>query len=277
MKGRLLLVAAFLLWPSCSSPSEITCNPPRISNGSFRPQRTAYQDGDLIRFQCDHGFNFEADNAEKVVECTRNGWSPSPKCVEITCQADYIEHGTILSVKNIYKEGDRIRFSCDEGYTHVDRSDALCTENGWGPKVQCVEIQCHLPQVTNGRVQLTRPQYMYNDAVEIICAEGFVFGGPGKTSRCTANGWSPPAVCKRRGCDYICIENGRLSDYYEWNKPFPRWEGQTIDFYCYHEFLPANKQTWHRATCINSHYVPELVHQMFSMALWICQETLESS
>ncbi|XP_025033013.1 complement factor H-like, partial [Python bivittatus] len=198
MKGWLLLVAAFLLCPSCSSQNEITCSPPRISNGSFRPQRTTYQDGDLIRIQCDHGFNFEADNAEKVVECTRNGWSRSPKCVEITCnppgiangsfqpqrtiyqdgdliqiqcdpgfnfephnaekvvectrngwsrspkcveitcQADYIEHGTILSVKNIYKEADRIRFSCDEGYTHVDRSDALCTENGWGTKLQCI-------------------------------------------------------------------------------------------------------------------------------------------
>lgn len=60
---------------------EITCNSPRISNGSFRPQTTLYHDGDLIRILCDNGFTFEPDNGEKVVECTRNGWSPSPKCV----------------------------------------------------------------------------------------------------------------------------------------------------------------------------------------------------
>ncbi|KAM6453979.1 complement factor H isoform 2-T2 [Liasis olivaceus] len=228
----------------------------RIVQGAKVQLDQDFLSGDIVIFGCTGSFKIQG--ADKIT-CTADGtWSaPVPECIEITCQADYIEHGTILSVKNIYKQGDRIRFSCDEGYTHVDRSDALCTENGWGTKLQCIEIQCHLPQVTNGHVQPRRPQYTYNDAVEIICAEGFVFGGPGKTSRCTANGWSPPAVCKRRGCDYIRIENGGLSDYYEWNKPFPRWEGQTIDFYCYRGFLSTNKQTWHRATCINSHYVPE--------------------
>ncbi|KAG8148155.1 hypothetical protein E2320_022338, partial [Naja naja] len=53
----------------------------QIPNGTFRPQRTIYHDGDLIRIQCDSGFTFEPDNGEKVVECTKNGWSPPPKCI----------------------------------------------------------------------------------------------------------------------------------------------------------------------------------------------------
>ncbi|KAL7984829.1 hypothetical protein Chor_003399, partial [Crotalus horridus] len=64
--------------PKCK---EITCNSPRISNGSFRPQRTIYHVEDLIRIRCDNGFTFKPDNGEKVVECTKNGWSPPPKCV----------------------------------------------------------------------------------------------------------------------------------------------------------------------------------------------------
>ncbi|XP_026547542.1 complement factor H-like isoform X1 [Notechis scutatus] len=48
-----------------------------------------------------------------------------------------------------------------------------------------------------------------------------------------------------------------MTDYLEYYKPFPIREGQTIDFHCDHGFVPANQQTWQRATCINSRYVPE--------------------
>ncbi|XP_060546065.1 complement factor H-related protein 1-like isoform X2 [Pantherophis guttatus] len=177
--------------PNCK---EITCNSPRVLNGSFRPIKNIYHDGDLIRIQCDSGFILETDYGGKVVECTENGWSPSPKCVfEITCQADYIEHGTILSPKVIYKEGERIRFSCNEGYTYVDRPDALCTETGWSTILQCTEIQCPPPQMRNGLFRPYRSQYMYNDAIEIWCSPMSNFGN--KFSKCTANGWSPPPLC----------------------------------------------------------------------------------
>ncbi|ETE57043.1 Complement factor H, partial [Ophiophagus hannah] len=71
-------VDGYMDLPLCIS--EITCKSPRIPNGTFRPQRTIYHDGDLIRMQCDSGFTFEPDNGEKVVECTKNGWSPPLKC-----------------------------------------------------------------------------------------------------------------------------------------------------------------------------------------------------
>uniref|UniRef100_A0A8C6X6R0 Sushi domain-containing protein n=1 Tax=Naja naja TaxID=35670 RepID=A0A8C6X6R0_NAJNA len=61
-----------------------------------------------------------------------------------------------------------------------------------------------------------------------------------------------------KGCNYVRIENGRMTEYYERYKPFPLREGQTVDFHCEHGFLPANQQTWQRATCINSRYEPEL-------------------
>ncbi|ETE57789.1 Complement factor H, partial [Ophiophagus hannah] len=48
-----------------------------------------------------------------------------------------------------------------------------------------------------------------------------------------------------------------MTEYLEWYKPFPIQEGQTIDFRCDRGFLPANQQTWQRATCINSRYEPE--------------------
>ncbi|KAG8132756.1 hypothetical protein E2320_010599, partial [Naja naja] len=103
----------------------------------------------------------------------------------ITCQADYIENGNLLSQKFIYKEGER--FSCNEGYTDVNGPDALCTENGWSTKLQCKGLQ---------------NQYMYNDVIETTCNEGFVLERPGKVSKCTKNGWDPHPVCKRKRNQY---------------------------------------------------------------------------
>ncbi|XP_070586730.1 complement factor H-like isoform X4 [Erythrolamprus reginae] len=190
--GRLPLI------PKCK---EITCNSPRISNGTFRPQRTIYHDGDLIRIRCDPEFTIKPDDREKVVECTKNGWSPPPKCIKITCFP---------------------------------------------------------PEVTNGHFLPRRAQYMYNEKIDITCNEGFVSESLRKPSICKETGWVPLPVCKRKGCDYIDIENGRMTDHLEYYKPFPKWEGQSIQFYCFDGFLPANKETWQTATCRSSRYVPEV-------------------
>ncbi|XP_015677102.1 complement factor H-like [Protobothrops mucrosquamatus] len=182
-----------------SLKAEITCSSPRISNGSFRPKRSIYYDRDLIQIQCNNGFTFEPDNGGQVVECTKKGWSPPPKCVlEMTCQIDHIEHGTILSAKFVYKEGERIWFSCNEGYRYVGRPDALCTKNGWSTKPQCTKIQCPPPEVRKGYIQPSRSQYMYNDEITIFCRRNKFFKVmrlPRKISKCTANGWNPPALC----------------------------------------------------------------------------------
>ncbi|XP_026579200.1 complement factor H-like [Pseudonaja textilis] len=104
--------------------------------------------------------------------------------------------------------------------------------------------------------------YHNGDLIRVQCDSGFTLetDNGGKVVECTKNGWSPSPKCVTKGCDYIRIENGRMTEYLEWYKPFPKWEGQTIDFRCDHGFVPANQQTgqtWQRAACINSRYVPE--------------------
>ncbi|KAM3840705.1 LOW QUALITY PROTEIN: complement factor H [Vipera latastei] len=230
----------------------------RIIQGAKSQMNEDYVSGDLVLFGCIGKLKIKGSN---IISCKTDGtWSaPVPECIEITCQADDIENGNILSPKFIYKEGERIRFSCNDGYTFADRPDALCTENGWGTKLQCKEIQCFPPEVRNGHVRPRQPQYIYNEEIEIKCNEQFVFGGPGKVSKCTASGWDPPALCQPKGCDYIRIENGGMTDYLEYYKPFPIRHRQTIQFHCNHGFLPASKQnTWQTATCNSSRYEPEL-------------------
>ncbi|XP_039211153.1 complement factor H-like [Crotalus tigris] len=182
--------------PKCK---EITCNPPRILNGSIRSQRTIYHDGDLIRIQCDSGFTLEPDNGEKVIECTRNGWSPSPKCVEIQCSPPEVRKGRIEPRRSQYMYNDEIEIICHRRvfFTAIQRKYiSKCTANGWSPFPLCEEIQCSLPEVRNGYIQPRQSQYMHNDEIEITCFRWPFFKGDRKSrSSCTANGWDPPPSC----------------------------------------------------------------------------------
>ncbi|KAM3840657.1 complement factor H-related protein 1-like isoform 2-T2 [Vipera latastei] len=124
--------------PKCK---EITCHSPRISNGSFRPQRTIYHDGDLIQIQCDSGFTFEQDNGEEVVECTKNGWSPPPKCVNIggKCgRPPLVENGDIVdSPKATYFQSESVTYQCQNFYTMEGSSRVTCQNGHWSPTPTC--------------------------------------------------------------------------------------------------------------------------------------------
>ncbi|ETE59733.1 Coagulation factor XIII B chain, partial [Ophiophagus hannah] len=345
----------------------------RIIQGDKSQMNEDFLAGDLVIFGCIGNLKIKGSNK---ITCTADGtWStPVPECIEITCRADYIENGNILSQKFIYKEDERVRFSCNEGYTHVDRPDALCTEDGWNTKLQCKGeiLTLFNDRMTLGNTEVNGsgihetalfsmisidlcPEGDAVVKVEFDCvffpvlkvvavvvvilnvlysARGFNFGGGSSSGRrktwqqleggvkvrsgwmdaagwemgLLARGqcilleaaepgplgsmldWSPglsqellvlgqewprtrpfmPCLDNHgllelaggvalvgKGCDYVRIENGRMTEYLEWYKPFPIQEGHTIEFRCDRGFLPANQQTWQRATCFNSRYEPE--------------------
>ncbi|XP_032073325.1 complement factor H isoform X2 [Thamnophis elegans] len=225
----------------------------RILQGAKYQMNEDYLSGDLVIFGCIANFKIKGSNK---ITCTANGtWSATvPECVEIKCGADHIENGNVLFPKLTYKEGERIRFSCNEGYTYVDRQEASCTENGWSTLLQCKEIQCFPPVVANGRFEPRQTQYMYNNEIETICDEGFVPGGP-KLSKCIARGWDPPPACIRKGCDFVPVENGGMETY---NQKYPKREGEQVWFQCNNGFLSKSKQqTWQTVRCTNSRFEPE--------------------
>ncbi|XP_060132657.1 complement factor H isoform X1 [Zootoca vivipara] len=212
--------------------------------------------GQVLRFECSESFKIQGS---EQIFCTAHGnWSDNvPRCVEITCQEENIDHGYILNPKRLYKEGDRVHFSCNNGYKHAERSDATCTQNGWSSRLACIEIVCSPPQVENGGFQPKQSQYDFQDTIETQCEAGYQ--SRQATSMCTETGWSPPPICVPKNCDYIRIENGQLSNSYEYwrNRYFPRSVGQTVDYHCHDGFLPRNKETWHRASCTKFGWSPE--------------------
>ncbi|XP_053247438.1 complement factor H-like isoform X1 [Podarcis raffonei] len=237
--------------------------------------------GQVLRFECSGSFKIQGS---EQIFCTAHGnWSDDvPRCVEITCQEENIDHGYILNPKKLYKEGDRVHFSCSNGYKHAERSDATCTRNGWSSRIACIEIVCSPPQVENGDFHPKQSHYDYQDTIETQCESGYQLQNRQSPSMCTETGWSPPPICIPKNCDYIRIENGQLSDAYErWKDHyFPRRVGQTVDYSCSYGFLPRNRETWGRSSCTKFGWDPEpkcfkkcgvprlLAHGTFNAHIW---------
>ncbi|XP_078248428.1 complement factor H isoform X3 [Pogona vitticeps] len=208
--------------------------------------------GHLLRFECVEHFKIEG-SAEIV--CTAQGtWSaPVPKCVEVTCQPQHIDHGRILAQRAVYKDGEQIQFSCDRGYRHADRKEATCTRNGWNGRLECIEIVCLPPHLQNGNFQPRGLQFRYEEQIEIKCDDGFQSAG---SSRCTEQGWQPPATCIPKNCGHVRLSNG----YFYYNEPlhsFPKRLGYTMDYHCNSGFLPPNKENWQKIKCTKTGWDPE--------------------
>uniref|UniRef100_A0A8C7E2B2 Sushi domain-containing protein n=1 Tax=Naja naja TaxID=35670 RepID=A0A8C7E2B2_NAJNA len=179
---------------------EITCNSPRIPNGTFRPQRTIYHDGDLIRIQCDSGFTFEPDNGEKVVECTKNGWSPPPKCISNAgkCRAHTeIENAEIIEdTTKKYLNGEKINYQCNDGFDIYGSAAVTCTQNKWSRLPRCVDVRCSSPpEIENGEIaSVIKAKYLPQEKVHYRCNTSYtLLGTPFIT--CLKNHWTETPRC----------------------------------------------------------------------------------
>ncbi|XP_070587320.1 complement factor H-like isoform X2 [Erythrolamprus reginae] len=189
--------------PKCK---EITCNSPRISNGTFRPQRTIYQDGDLIQIRCDTGFTFEPDNGEKVIECTKNGWSPPPKCSNVqqrTCKKVNILHGNFQSWQQSFEIGAKAKYNCHDGYTTPKgdpEAEIQCLTEGWSPEPECIKVQqrtCKKVNILHGNFQPWQQSFEIGAKAKYTCHDGYTTPKEETEAeiQCLTEGWSPEPEC----------------------------------------------------------------------------------
>ncbi|XP_070795407.1 complement factor H-related protein 2-like [Pituophis catenifer annectens] len=170
-------------WTKVPVCLQITCNSPSILHGSFKPQRTIYHDGDLIQIQCDSGFTFEPDNGEKVVECTKNGWSPSPKCVDIEGKCGRpprVENGDIVdSIKPIYLHSESVIYQCQNFYAMQGSPRVTCQNGHWSQTPTC-RVPCTASEEDmrehNIRLKWKRADKIYSEdgnIVEFVCLRDY--------------------------------------------------------------------------------------------------------
>ncbi|XP_058032298.1 complement factor H-related protein 1-like isoform X9 [Ahaetulla prasina] len=243
--------------PKCK---EITCNSPRLSNGSFRPQRTLYHDGDLIRILCDSGFTFQPDNGEKVVECTRNGWSPSPKCVSEDACGPPARREREESIKELtaetYVHGHIISYKCRPGYVKAWPIKLECNYGVWRrlpPRKNCTGISCGSPGDSDYvRFELTQGEdFTFGARVVYTCNEGYKMLSKYNYRDCRANGWTnevPRCENIGRKCGHPpLVENGDIVD----SPKTAYFPSESVIYQCQNFYTMQGSP---RVTCQNGHW-----------------------
>uniref|UniRef100_A0A8C5UEK0 Sushi domain-containing protein n=1 Tax=Malurus cyaneus samueli TaxID=2593467 RepID=A0A8C5UEK0_9PASS len=219
-----------------------------IMTGAFELDQE-YSFGQVVNFECNA--KYKLDGAKEIV-CSSNGrWSDDvPQCKEIICVAPTVLNGKVHSPRPSYKENERIQFSCEKGYKHGTRGDALCTQLGWNPRPYCTEIACSPPVISHGNFKLQKDKYREGDTITVECDPGYHFKVQtgGTTAECTGSGWVPPPACVWKPCEYLQIENGKLSDSRQYY--YPKGIGQTVYYKCSNGFsTPSGEESWVPITC----------------------------
>ncbi|XP_059584409.1 complement factor H-related protein 3 isoform X2 [Alligator mississippiensis] len=217
--------------------------------------------GDFVEFKCKLGYAPPAllSTSDFTVQCYSGNIS-YPQChKEITCTPPTILNGGVMVPWRLYKENEQIQFNCDIGFKFNERSDAVCTEDGWRPAPLCIEVTCDPPKVADGSFVPSKTIYREEDVITVDCKRGFHFDSfSGNTAQCTKNGWIPVPKCVLRPCDYPQVENIELSGYYQSNREqaFPAKIGSSTYYRCANGYVTATEENWVLIRCTRDGWDP---------------------
>ncbi|KAM7170805.1 membrane cofactor protein-like isoform 5-T5 [Macrochelys suwanniensis] len=209
---------------------EIPClPPPEIKNGRYSGDpNNHYTYGSTVTYSCDTGGTDSFSLIGKAsIYCTsdkeQNGvWSgAAPECKVVKCSNAEVENGRKLSgFGPSYRYHDAIVFGCEAGFFMVGSNVITCqANNSWSPLPTCEKISpsvCGAPQFPNGKMIPSKPQYVSDDSITLICEENYVLpdGAKSMTIHCKGNDvWDPPVqTCQLSPsvCSTPAFPNGKM-------------------------------------------------------------------
>nr|XP_029477964.1 complement receptor type 2-like [Oncorhynchus nerka] len=211
-------------------PAEVTCPAPSVANSvKLSETVSVYRVRDSVTLVCSEGFLL---TGAQQLTCGPDGqWQPElPLCLpsvgEITCNAPNAKRKWLINgLKQVYRSGDSLSFSCNELY-YLDGSNTVtCGVDGkWTPSLpQCTQIKCPILNITNGRPSIK--QRRFGSDVTISCFKGNVLKGAArikcsrsgewmeKIPQCVPEGGEPQAVPAEVTCPAPSVANGvKLSE-----------------------------------------------------------------
>ncbi|KAM6262910.1 complement factor H-like isoform 2-T2 [Spheniscus humboldti] len=182
------------------------CDYPAIENGKLSGSMETYKSyyfpmrfGQQTYYYCNDGYSTPSGEYWALMVCSERGWSPEPKCLK-KCHVGRMENGYFpRSRKNVYKEGERVKYVCNDGY-HTEREDGevTCTKDDWSPPPRCIRKKsCMNIPFDNGYFTLGKTTFHLQEKVTYNCKTGFVTPEGQETGvvQCQENGWTPPPKC----------------------------------------------------------------------------------
>ncbi|XP_041646754.1 complement factor H-like [Cheilinus undulatus] len=189
--------------------------------------------GDTVRYQCYRGYRPTSIEAR----CTRDGWSPNPLCKALTCNRFEVRHADIVeNNKQIYEYGDKVRYSCQEGYDGV--FTLTCQEhNRWSGNPVCTEKGCTRIDIRHAYISYNnRRNYDHNDQVGYTCETD-----RDRSFRVTCNKGNWTGIQNCQACGKAIIPNGF----------FVAQDADKLYYTCNEGFKLPFKGWWGEAKCVN--------------------------
>nr|XP_039270336.1 uncharacterized protein LOC120345027 isoform X5 [Styela clava] len=160
-------------------------------------------------------------------------WSVLNKTKTDSCsKPSAYEHSSSIARKEVYRVGEVITFSCNQGYAMSGNPDITCQSDlTWSlPQFLCTVINCGQPHIPrNGYIK--GESYLSGDWVEYYCDQGFRFTVSNATyrRRCMSSGvWSGESInCES---EVLCSLPSIISGTIKGSEPFK--VGSIVFFVC---------------------------------------------
>ncbi|XP_010176963.1 PREDICTED: complement factor H, partial [Mesitornis unicolor] len=230
------------------------CDYPAIENGKLSGTLEYYRDyyfpmrlKQHADYYCNNGYSTPTGDYWVRMVCSEMGWFPEPKCLK-KCHVRQLENGYFsYSQKNVYKEGDRVKYVCnDDYYTEHEDGEVTCTKDDWSPPPRCIrKKKCQNINFDNGYFTLGKKTFHLQEEVIYRCHTGFVTPEGHETGaiQCQENGWTPlPKCIKSCKTPHLDILN------YHKNKTMFLPE-ETIEYACLEGYQTANNMPTGTTRC----------------------------
>ncbi|XP_018111930.1 complement factor H isoform X2 [Xenopus laevis] len=216
-----------------------SCTIESISHGNYIPKKSIFEYEESLVYACDEGYRSPTNTRFASATCP---WTSPPRCVETTCY--------ITELREEYKAGDVVAFSCSPGYKLIGQDVSQCYYYGWDPALPTCTDNYHRQAypyelITKKQADFSmcatapKPPYSQNleagnipynndSIVEIQCNSNYrPFGS--KSIKCQNGQWqSPPECVEKRYCNQPPgIKNGRIIKEKEWHS-----SGETVKYQC---------------------------------------------
>ncbi|XP_054459524.1 complement factor H-like isoform X2 [Anoplopoma fimbria] len=183
-------------WTFTPVCQEFTCSDRRPQHVSYWYAGYLYQRklDKTVSYWCAEGYKKTAN----LATCTRDDWKPNPLCQEITCNRHSHPDADIArNDKNIYRSGERVDYTCKDGYE--GRFTLTCGKTGWIGNPQCKEITCNRHSHPDADIARNDKNiYRYDEQVDYICKDG----NKGRfTLTCGETGWIGNPQCVEITCN----------------------------------------------------------------------------
>ncbi|KAM8805390.1 complement factor H [Eudromia elegans] len=214
--------------PECHKICRVT----QLENGAFLSRhKYVYKENERVKYAC--SADYAPENEHGQVTCTKNDWSPPPRCVrKNTCPHMEFSNGYFTVRKATFHLREKVTYRCLANSVTAERLGAgltVCQENGWTPPPKCIR-QCKTPRYKNLNIHKTRQVFLPGDTLEYTCADGYQTAKnmTAGTTRCNMDGeWIPEPQCLVIACERPIVPNGDVfpkADMYQ--------NGAVVEFAC---------------------------------------------